>query len=87
MEKLRKIEFYTSDKYDPQAGFMDGGDEDDNKTAIGLFHRFADSYQKELEKPYLRNSEFDPFDNRASLVYNYWSCFRYRSNYFQSLFW
>ena len=44
MEKLRKIEFYTSDKYDPQAGFMDGGDEDDNKTAIGLFHRFADSY-------------------------------------------
>ena len=135
MEKLRKIEFYTSDKYDPQAGFMDGGDEDDNKTAIGLFHRFADSYhidngryyplteaiiedeatgevkqieskrvirfvkewylherfvaknQKELEKPYLRNSKFDPFDNRASLVSNYWSCFRYRSNYFQSLFW
>ena len=28
----------------PQAGFMDGGDDDDNKTAIGLFHRFADSY-------------------------------------------
>ena len=44
MEKLRKIEYYISDKYDPQAGFMDGGDEDDNKTAIGLFHRFADSY-------------------------------------------
>ena len=44
MEKLRKIEYYTSDKYDPQAGFMDGGDDDDNKTAIGLFHRFADSY-------------------------------------------
>ena len=44
MEKLRKIEYYISDKYDPQAGFMDGGDENDSKTAIGLFHRFADSY-------------------------------------------
>ena len=44
MEKLRKIEYYISDKYDPQAGFMDGGDENDSKTAIGLFRRFADSY-------------------------------------------
>ena len=44
MEKLRKIEYYTSDKYDPQAGFMDSGDDNDNRTAIGLFHRFADSY-------------------------------------------
>ena len=42
MKKLRKIEYYTSDKYDPQAGFMDS--RDDNRTAIGLFHRFADSY-------------------------------------------
>lgn len=44
MKKLRKVEYYVSDKYDPNAGFMDGGDEDDNKTAIGLFHRFADYY-------------------------------------------
>ena len=43
MKKLRKIEYYTSDKYaPPQAGFMDS--RDDNRTAIGLFHRFADSY-------------------------------------------
>ncbi len=44
MERLRKVEYYVSDRYDPNAGFMDGDDEDDNKTAIGLFHRFADSY-------------------------------------------
>lgn len=44
MENLRKVEYYMSDKYDPDAGFMDGGDENDNKTTIGLFHRFADSY-------------------------------------------
>ena len=43
MKKLRKIEYYTSDKYaPPQAGVMDS--RDDNRTAIGLFHRFADSY-------------------------------------------
>ena len=34
MEKLRKIEYYISDKYDPQAGFMDGGDENDSKTTM-----------------------------------------------------
>lgn len=44
MIKLRQVEYYTSDTYDPEAGFMDGGDDDDNRTAIGLFHRFADSY-------------------------------------------
>lgn len=44
MEKFRKVEYYVSNGYDPNAGFMDGGDEDDNETAIGLFHRFADSY-------------------------------------------
>ncbi len=43
MENLRKVEYYVSDRYDPEAGFMDGGDEADNSTAIGLFHRFADS--------------------------------------------
>ena len=53
MEKLRKIEYYISDKYDPQAGFMDGGDENDSKTAIGLFHRFADSYHIDNGRYYL----------------------------------
>ena len=42
-EKIKENEYYTSDKYaPPQAGFMDS--RDDNRTAIGLFHRFADSY-------------------------------------------
>lgn len=44
MENLRKVEYYTSDNYIPQAGYMDGVDEDNYKTKIGLFHRFADSY-------------------------------------------
>lgn len=44
MENLRNVEYYVSDRYVPNSGFMDGGDEDDNMTEIGLFHRFADSY-------------------------------------------
>lgn len=44
MESLRKVEYYVSDRYDPNAGYDDGGDERDNATEIGLFHRFADSY-------------------------------------------
>lgn len=44
MEKLRKVEYYASDEYVPNTGFMDGGEDDDNRTEIGLFHRFADSY-------------------------------------------
>lgn len=45
MKKLRKVEYYASDNYVPNSGFMDGGEEDDNRTEIGLFHRFADSYR------------------------------------------
>lgn len=44
MGKLRKVKYYTSDNYNPQAGFKDGVDEDNYKTTIGLFHRFADYY-------------------------------------------
>lgn len=44
MENLRKVEYYVSNRYDPNAGHRDGGEEGDNDTAIGLFHRFADSY-------------------------------------------
>ncbi|WP_298062154.1 hypothetical protein [uncultured Rikenella sp.] len=43
-EKLRKVEYFVSENYNPDAGFMDGGNEDD-KTDVGLFHRYADSYR------------------------------------------
>ena len=45
MHNLRKVEYYVSDRYTPNSGFMDGGDADDNETGIALFHRFADSRQ------------------------------------------
>lgn len=52
MKDLRKVEYYISDKYDPNADVMDEDYEDNYKTAIGLFHRFADSYHIDNNRYY-----------------------------------
>ena len=40
-DDLRKVEYYASEKYVPDAGY---DDDVDLSTPEGLFHRFADSF-------------------------------------------
>lgn len=51
MTKLRQVEYYISDTYDPEAGFMDSDNENDDQTKIGILHEFVDSIQYVEGKP------------------------------------
>ena len=52
MTKLRQVEYYTSDTYDPEAGFMDGDNENDNQISMGILYEFVDSIQYVDGKPF-----------------------------------
>lgn len=52
MTKLRQVEYYTYDTYDPEAGFMDGDNENDDQISTGILYEFVDSIQYVDEKPF-----------------------------------
>ena len=52
MTKLRQVEYYTSDTHDPEAGFMDGDNENDDQISTGILYEFVDSIQYVNGKPF-----------------------------------
>ncbi|WP_279123941.1 hypothetical protein [Alistipes indistinctus] len=52
MTKLRQVEYYTSDTHDPEAGFMDGDNENDDQISTGILYEFVDSIQYVDGKPF-----------------------------------